>query len=157
MWSNQQKDSSIQAGCGVLPSSGHFAAVSGTVAWRRRGRGWLISRTARRIHVFAKGVSPRLWEGLRGWCSLSVAKIPWGSWLQTSDEQDCNAIPVVRVHPIHEAVEDDGAGGSGHILINCDRESFIFMAGLPLGLRGSCAANTSAAVVPVVNGSIAVA
>ena len=48
-----------------------------------------------------------------------------------------------------------GVGGSGHILVNYDCESSVFMAGLPPGPRGSCAANTSAAAVPVVNGSIA--
>ena len=29
-----------------------------------------------------------------------------------------NAIPVIRVHATHEAGEDDGAGVSGHVLVN---------------------------------------
>ena len=63
---------------------------------------------------------------------------------------------MVRVHAMHEASGDDGVGGSGHVLVNYDRESSVFMTGLSLGPRGSCAVNTSAAAVPVVCGSIAV-
>ena len=52
---------------------------------------------------------------------------------------------MVRVHAIHEGCEEDGAGGSGHILVNYDRESTLVMTGLSLGPRGSGAVNTVAA------------
>ena len=52
---------------------------------------------------------------------------------------------MVRVHAIHESCGEDGAGGSGHILVNYDRESSIVMTGLSLGPRGSGAVNTVAA------------
>ena len=56
------------------------------------------------------------------------------------------AIPVVRIHATQEAGECDGAGGAKHIiLINCDREFSVFIAGLSLRPRGSCAVSTSAA------------
>ena len=44
--------------------------------------GWIL--------VFANGisVSPRLWEGLRGWRSWRGTKIPWGSCLQAIVEQE---------------------------------------------------------------------
>ena len=52
-------------------------------------------------------------------------------------------MPVFRVHAIHEGYEEDGAGDSGHILVNYDRESSV-MTGQSLGPRGSCAINTVA-------------
>ena len=52
---------------------------------------------------------------------------------------------MVRVHAIHESCGEDGAGGSGHILVNYDRESSVVMTGLSLGPRGSGAVNTVAA------------
>ena len=52
---------------------------------------------------------------------------------------------MVRVHAIHEGRGEDGAGGSGHVLVNYDRESSVVMAGLSLGPRGSGAVNTVAA------------
>ena len=67
-----------------------------------------------------------------------------------------NAIPVVRVHAVHEAGKDGGEGGSGHILVIYDHESSVFTTGMSLGPSGSCAVSTSAAAVLVVNGSIAV-
>ena len=48
---------------------------------------------------------------------------------------------------MHEAGEEDKAGGSGHILVNYDRESSVFMMGLSLGTTGSSAVNTVAANV----------
>ena len=51
---------------------------------------------------------------------------------------------MVRVHAIHEGCGEDGAGGSGHILVNYDRESSVVMTGLSLGPRGSGAVNTMA-------------
>ena len=44
---------------------------------------------------------------------------------------------MVRVHAMHEGCEEDGAGGSGHILVNYDRESSVFMTGLSFEPRGS--------------------
>ena len=43
-----------------------------------------------KILVFADGVlvSPRLWAGLRGWRPWRGTKIPWGSSLQASVEQE---------------------------------------------------------------------
>ena len=52
---------------------------------------------------------------------------------------------MVRVHAILESCGEDGAGGSGHILVNYDRESSVVMTGLSLGPRGSGAVNTVAA------------
>ena len=52
---------------------------------------------------------------------------------------------MVRVHAIHEGCGEDGAGGSGHILVNYDRESSVVMTGLSLGPRGSGAGNAVAA------------
>ena len=46
---------------------------------------------------------------------------------------------------MHEAGEDDLAGGSGHILVNHDCKSSVFMAGLYVKLKGSGAPNTVAA------------
>ena len=46
---------------------------------------------------------------------------------------------------MHEACEEDGTGDSGHILVIYDRESSVVLTGLPLGPRGSGAANTVAA------------
>ena len=40
---------------------------------------------------------------------------------------------AVHVHAVYGAGEDDGVGGSGHILVNYDRESSVFMTGLSLG------------------------
>ena len=51
-------------------------------------------------------------------------------------------MPVFRVHAIHEGCEEDGAGGSGHILVNYVRESSVVMTGLSLGPRGRGAVNT---------------
>ena len=51
---------------------------------------------------------------------------------------------MVRVHAMHETCEEDDAGGSGHILVNYDRESSVFMTGLSLEPRGSGAVNTLA-------------
>ena len=36
---------------------------------------------------------------------------------------------MVFVHAIHEGCEEAGAGGSGHILVNYDRESSVVMTG----------------------------
>ena len=52
---------------------------------------------------------------------------------------------MIRVHAIHESCGEDGAGGSGHILVNYDRESSVVMTGLSGGPRGSGAVNTVAA------------
>ena len=52
---------------------------------------------------------------------------------------------MVRVRSIYEGYVEDGAGGSGHILVNYDRESSVVMTGLSLGPRGSGAVNTVAA------------
>ena len=52
---------------------------------------------------------------------------------------------MVRVHAIHEGCEEDAAGGSGHFLVNYDRESSVVMTGLSLEPRGSGAVNTVAA------------
>ena len=52
---------------------------------------------------------------------------------------------MVCVHAIHEGCGENGAGGSGHILVNYDRESSVFMKELSLGPRGSGAVNTVAA------------
>ena len=52
---------------------------------------------------------------------------------------------MVRVHVMHESCEEDGAGGSGHILVNYDLEFSVFITGLSLGPRGSGAVNTVAA------------
>ena len=52
---------------------------------------------------------------------------------------------MVRVHAMHEGCKEHGAGGSGHILVNYDCESSVFMTGLSLGPRGSGAVNTVAA------------
>ena len=55
------------------------------------------------------------------------------------------AVPAVRVHAIHEGGGEDGAGGSGHILVNYDREASVVMTGLSLGPRGSGAVKAVAA------------
>ena len=52
---------------------------------------------------------------------------------------------MVRVHAIHEGCGEDGAGGSGHILVNYDLESSVVMTGLSLGPRASGAVNSVAA------------
>ena len=52
---------------------------------------------------------------------------------------------MVRVHAVHEGCEEDGAGGSGHVLVSYDRESSVVMTGLSLGPRGSGAVKTVAA------------
>ena len=52
---------------------------------------------------------------------------------------------MVRVHAIHEGCGEDGAGGSGHILVNYDRESSVVMTRLSFGPKGSGAVNTVAA------------
>ena len=44
---------------------------------------------------------------------------------------------VVRVHAMHEAGEDDGAGSLRRILGNHDREASVFMTGLSLGPRAA--------------------
>ena len=49
---------------------------------------------------------------------------------------------MIRVRAIHESCGEDGAGGSGHILVNYDRESSVVMTGLSLGPRGRGAVNT---------------
>ena len=46
---------------------------------------------------------------------------------------------------MREAGEDDGAGCSEHVLVDCDRESSVCRTGLSLELRGSGAVNTVAA------------
>ena len=51
---------------------------------------------------------------------------------------------MVRVHAIHEGCGEDGAGGSGHILVTYDCESSVVMTELSLGTRGSGAVNTVA-------------
>ena len=48
---------------------------------------------------------------------------------------------MVHVHAIHEVSEEDGAGGSGHILINYDCERSVVMSGWSLGPRSSGAVN----------------
>ena len=52
---------------------------------------------------------------------------------------------MVRVHAMHDVCEEDGAWGSGYILVNYDREFSVDMTGLALGPRGSGAVNTVAA------------
>ena len=52
---------------------------------------------------------------------------------------------MVRVHAMHESCDKDGAGGSGYIQVNYDRESSVFMTGLSFGPRGSGAVDTVAA------------
>ena len=52
---------------------------------------------------------------------------------------------MVRVRAIHEGCGEDGAEGSGHVLVICDRESSVVMTRLSLGPRGSGAVNTVAA------------
>ena len=54
----------------------------------------------------------------------------------------CRTCGPCRRNP--RGLREDGAGGSGHVLVNYDRESFI-MTGLSLGPRGSGAVNTVAA------------
>ncbi len=46
---------------------------------------------------------------------------------------------------MHSAGEGDGAGGSGHVLVDDGRESSVCKTGLSLELRGSRAVNTVAA------------
>ena len=46
---------------------------------------------------------------------------------------------------MREAGEDDGAGCSEHVLVDCDRESSVCRTELSLELRGSGAVNTVAA------------
>ena len=46
---------------------------------------------------------------------------------------------------MREVGEDDGAGCSGHVLVDRDRESSVFGTGLSLELGGSGAVNTVAA------------
>ena len=46
---------------------------------------------------------------------------------------------------MHEGFEEDGTGGSGHILVNYECESSVVMTGLSLEPRGSGAVNTVAA------------
>ena len=52
---------------------------------------------------------------------------------------------MVRIYATHEGCEEDRTGGLGHILINYDRESSVFMTGLSFGPRGGGAVNTAAA------------
>ena len=52
---------------------------------------------------------------------------------------------MVLVHAMHEGCEENGAGGSGHILVNYDREASVVMTGLSLEARGNGAVNTVAA------------
>lgn len=51
---------------------------------------------------------------------------------------------VVRLLAMVEAWEEDGAGGSGCILVDGGRESFFFTTELSLELRDSCVVNTAA-------------
>ena len=44
---------------------------------------------------------------------------------------------MVHVHAMHETCEEDGAGGSGHILIDYDHESPVVMTGITIELRRS--------------------
>ena len=53
-----------------------------------------------------------------------------------------NAVPVGRADAMHEGCEGDGAGGSGHILVNYDRESSVVMTELYLAPCGSGTVNT---------------
>ena len=46
---------------------------------------------------------------------------------------------------MREAREDFGAGCSGHVLVDCDRDSSVCGTGLSVELRGSGAINTVAA------------
>ena len=52
---------------------------------------------------------------------------------------------MVRVHAMHEACEKYEEGGSGHFLVNYDRESSAFRTGLSLAPAGSGAVNTVSA------------
>ena len=52
---------------------------------------------------------------------------------------------VVRVLAMRGTWEDDGAGGSGHVLVDGGRESSVFMTGRSLKLRGRCVVSTAAA------------
>ena len=95
--------------------------------------------------LFGKAEVP---VGLVRWRERRV-RMPWGVlpsdvWRTRLYSLDY-AGPVVRVHTMREAGEDDRAGGSGHALIDCDRESSSFRTGLPLDLRGSGAVCTTAA------------
>ena len=93
--------------------------------------------------------SPRLWEGLRGWCSWLGANIPWGFCLRQLlcrselawRGQSCDS-PCL---PQDGVLEDDGAWGSENVLLDGGRESFVFMTGLSLELRGSGVVSTMAA------------
>ena len=85
-------------------------------------------------------VSPRLWEGLGGWRlkewgedTLRVLSPSVGGEGYNSLR---NAVSVVLVHAMHEGCEEGGAGGSGRILVNCDRESSVVMTELSLGAQG---------------------
>ena len=51
---------------------------------------------------------------------------------------------MVRVHAMLEACEEYGIGGSGRILVYCDRESSFSRTGLSLKVRASGAVNTVA-------------
>ena len=46
---------------------------------------------------------------------------------------------------MRQAGEDDGAGCSEHVLVDCDRESSVCMTGLFLEVRGSGAVNNQVA------------
>ena len=52
---------------------------------------------------------------------------------------------MVCIHAIHEGCEEDGAGVSGHNLVNYDCDSSVVVTGLSLGTRGSGAVNNVAA------------
>ena len=49
---------------------------------------------------------------------------------------------MVRVHAIHDGCEENGAGGSGHILVNYDRKSSVVLTRLSLGPRDGGTINT---------------
>ena len=119
-----------------------------------------LEKRAGWIHVIdRKGsigiLSLRLWEGPRGWRLKE-----WGEdtprLLSPSVEGEGynslgNAVPVVRVHAMHEGCEEGGAGGSGRILVNYDRESSGLMTGLSLRAQGQrCCQHRGSEWEPVV-------
>ena len=107
--------------------------------------GW-VQVIAERVSVLNHRGSGRVSVG---GVSRSRAKIPWGFCVQALDDQDRTLQEMLYLlsvsTQIHEGCEENGTGGSGHILFYYDRESSVVMTGLSLGPRGSGAVNTVAA------------
>ena len=113
-----------------------------------------LEKRAGWVHVIAKGVSV-MYHRASGTVSVGgveeagrrypggpVSKRRWISRIELA--RKCR-VPVVLVHAIHESCGEDGARGSGHIMVNYDRESSVVMMGLSPAPRGSGAVNTVAA------------